>query len=55
MKLLIKYFHNNFDRLPRGYAEVIYENQLNDAEGLAEFLELLEEYRSSISPCKGSG
>lgn len=54
IKLLKKYYHNNLSNLPRNYGEVIYENQLNDAEGLSEFLELLEEYKSLISMGKGS-
>jgi len=45
-KLTIKYYNGKIAKLPINYGEAIYENQQNSAEGLAEFFNILEEYRN---------
>ncbi len=43
-KLLIMYFGNQFDKLPKNYGTIIYENQNDDKDGIKLFYKLLDEF-----------
>lgn len=42
--LIIEYYSNNVEKLPKNYGNVIYENQSDDKDGLDKFYSLLKDF-----------